>query len=106
MASIMAKAQREAEKKVRQAARKANKSKGKRPMTEPLPYDDSIPVSQRRSFMELTKDTCRYPVGDVGTERFFFCGAVPVEGFPYCQKHADLCFRPIDPSNRSIYVPR
>jgi GcrA cell cycle regulator len=105
MAAIMARVSREEKKRARLAAKKDKSSKGKPPMNEPLPYDDSIPVSQRRSFMELTKDTCRYPVGDVGTERFFFCGAAPVDGLPYCSKHAGLCYQ-ADPRRISVYIPR
>jgi GcrA cell cycle regulator len=106
MAAIMARVSREEKKRARLASKKDKSSKGKPPMNEPLPYDNSIPVSQRRSFMELTKDTCRYPVGDVGTERFFFCGAVPVDGLPYCAVHCAACYRPIEPRYRGVYIPR
>jgi GcrA cell cycle regulator len=46
-----------------------------------------IPVGVRRSFMELTERACRWPVGDVGEEGFFFCGTEAVKGRPYCADH-------------------
>jgi GcrA cell cycle regulator len=49
--------------------------------------DSGIPVEQRRSLLELTHMTCRWPVGDPGRPGFFFCGAAPVRGAPYCQLH-------------------
>jgi GcrA cell cycle regulator len=43
--------------------------------------------SQRRSLMELTDDTCQWPVGDPSTVDFFFCGAQPLPDKPYCAAH-------------------
>ena len=37
--------------------------------------------------MELTDDTCRWPVGDPSTVDFFFCGAQPLPDKPYCAAH-------------------
>jgi GcrA cell cycle regulator len=57
---------------------------------EPLPeFDDSqIPVEQRRTLLQLTDETCRYPVGDPHDAGFFFCGAQTFEDSPYCADHA------------------
>lgn len=57
------------------------------PLPEPVMSDLDIPFEQRKSFLDLTDATCRWPVGDVGTEGFFFCGGRSVEGFPYCISH-------------------
>lgn len=60
---------------------------------EPEPYvqdtlvDAEIPIAQRKTLMELTDQTCRWPVGDVGESNFFFCGAMPTRGKPYCAAH-------------------
>lgn len=55
---------------------------------EPYPtIIDDIPAEQRVSFMELSETTCRWPLGDPGTAEFFFCGATPLEGRPYCPLH-------------------
>jgi hypothetical protein len=37
--------------------------------------------------LELTDDTCRWPVGDPCAADFFFCGAPPLPGKPYCAAH-------------------
>lgn len=63
---------------------------------EPLPgeADIDIPVEQRRTLMELTKATCRWPVGDPTSNDFFFCGGAPVVGIPYCACHARVAYQP------------
>lgn len=45
---------------------------------------------QNCTLMQLTNQTCRWPFGDPATENFYFCGAVPVDGKPYCGCHAAL----------------
>jgi GcrA cell cycle regulator len=46
--------------------------------------------------LELKNDTCRFPVGDVGSSGFFFCGT-PGADFachkPYCPAHAQIVSR-------------
>lgn len=63
---------------------------------DPLPStpetDRAIPIEQRKSLVELTSDTCRWPVGDPGTDDFFFCGAKPLDGCPYCAAHSRRAF--------------
>jgi len=49
--------------------------------------DQKIPVTQRRSLMELTGDTCRWPVGEPTNPDFFFCGAGVLSKLPYCAGH-------------------
>src|SRR5262249_34140964 len=63
--------------------------KGRRaPIYYPTNRNDSdIPKEQRVSLLELSEDTCRWPVGDPGHPDFFYCGAVPLEGRPYCSAH-------------------
>lgn len=47
---------------------------------------EAIPAGQRKTFMQLTEKTCRWPVGDVGSPDFFFCGGEALSG-PYCAHH-------------------
>jgi GcrA cell cycle regulator len=61
--------------------------------------DEAIPVDQRRSLLELTDRSCKWPVGDPGTSEFFFCGAEPVAGLPYCAGH---CARAYDGLGRAL----
>jgi GcrA cell cycle regulator len=55
--------------------------------------DATIPISQRRSLGELNERTCRWPVGDPIGSDFFFCGAEPVPGEPYCSAHWTRAYR-------------
>jgi GcrA cell cycle regulator len=75
----------------------ATHSPGSRPepaqsMPVPLPVpelgDRDIPLEQRRSLLELTTATCRWPIGDPRTEAFFYCGAPTARiGQSYCPSH-------------------
>ena len=58
--------------------------------------DAAIPVRQRRSLLELTQMTCRWPVGDPCHPGFFFCGAAPAQGAPYCRLHGTRAHRPTE----------
>ena len=40
---------------------------------EPEMLDNVIPIGQRRTLLELTEQTCRWPIGDPGSADFFFC---------------------------------
>ena len=61
---------------------------------EPEPIDNVIPLGQRRSLLELTEDTCRWPIGDPGTADFFFCGGAAVTSLPYCAYHSRIAYQP------------
>ena len=54
--------------------------------------DQLIPVEQRRTLLELTDETCRWPVGHVGEPGFFFCGAPPQAHSPYCSGHHAIAY--------------
>lgn len=49
--------------------------------------DANIPFEQRKTLLELTSKTCRWPVGDPYEPGFFFCGAKPEEDCVYCAAH-------------------
>jgi GcrA cell cycle regulator len=61
---------------------------------EPQLIDNIIPLGQRRSLLELTEETCRWPTGDPGSADFFFCGGQTVTGLPYCTYHSRVAYRP------------
>jgi GcrA cell cycle regulator len=53
------------------------------------------------SLIELQAGVCRWPLGDVGSDEFRFCGAPsPAIGGPYCQKHHALAYEPADARQR------
>jgi GcrA cell cycle regulator len=61
---------------------------------EPELVDNVIPLGQRRTILELTEDTCRWPIGDPGSTEFFFCGGATGTGAPYCTFHARVAYQP------------
>jgi GcrA cell cycle regulator len=67
---------------------------------EPEPIDNVIPISQRRSILELTEATCHWPVGDPGTPDFFFCGGPTLTSLPYCAHHSRLAYQPANDRRR------
>ncbi len=53
--------------------------------------DDAIPFAQRCTLLQLTNETCRWPVGDPRSPDFFYCGSPTAdlaECRPYCAAHA------------------
>jgi GcrA cell cycle regulator len=61
---------------------------------EPELIDNVIPLGQRRSLLELTEETCRWPIGDPGQADFFFCGGQAITGLPYCAYHSRVAYQP------------
>jgi GcrA cell cycle regulator len=61
---------------------------------EPEVIDNVIPLGQRRSLLELTEETCRWPIGDPGGAEFFFCGGQAIVGLPYCAHHSRVAYQP------------
>lgn len=76
-------------KKKERNAKPSNKPKilsRREPVRPTTPAQDlAIPFAQRCSFEELTKQTCRWPVGE--DAEMFFCGAHPLRNYPYCAGH-------------------
>jgi GcrA cell cycle regulator len=61
---------------------------------EPHFVDNVIPMGQRRSLLELTEETCRWPIGDPGHADFFFCGGQTITSLPYCAYHSRVAYQP------------
>jgi GcrA cell cycle regulator len=63
---------------------------------EPPPAADNepIPNGQCCSLLELSEQSCRWPISTPGAADFCFCGNTPVEGLPYCAGHTRLAYRP------------
>lgn len=62
-----------------------------------------IPIEQRCSIMQTNRYTCKWPVGDVGASDFFYCGAQPIEGKPYCGHHCRVAYAPSGKNPRKEY---
>ncbi len=46
--------------------------------------------ARRKTLFDLTNECCRWPYGELGEGRFFFCGAAGADvarGIPYCPRH-------------------
>ncbi len=52
--------------------------------------------SRKLTLMELTERTCKWPIGDPATEKFWFCGLPSVPGKPYCEAHVGVAFQPMN----------
>jgi len=61
-----------------------------------VPVEIEPPPARRVSLLELTNATCRFPLGDVGTPGFCFCGNLDADlaaDRPYCAAHHKLIYR-------------
>ena len=65
-------------------------------LTVDFEYDqEQFPVEDRKSLLELTSESCRWPVGDPRDKAFFFCGreeADMMDKQPYCPRCAARAF--------------
>jgi GcrA cell cycle regulator len=67
---------------------------------EPEPELIEIPLEQRKTLLQLSDATCRWPVGDPGSTDFFFCGGDSNEGSPYCTYHSRVAYQPASDRRR------
>ena len=73
------------------------------PEPEPLRLVD-LSQDGRVTILHLSDKTCKWPIGDPGSEEFCFCGHGPREGSPYCEYHARLAYQPLqDRRNRKVF---
>jgi GcrA cell cycle regulator len=62
----------------------------------PAPHPAVAPGCRPCSFMELSRDTCRWPIGDPEEPGFHFCGAPPDGDHVYCAHHRRVAHAPED----------
>ena len=60
--------------------------------------------AKKLTLMELTEKTCKWPIGDPATDKFWFCGHQAENGKPYCSTHVAIAFQPV--STRRERRPR
>lgn len=70
------------------------------PEPDPIAFDNVVPMSQRRTLLELTEDTCHWPIGDPSSSEFFFCGGKAVASLPYCAHHSRVAYQPASERRR------
>jgi len=64
------------------------------PEPQPLRLVD-LPKDGRVTILHLSDKTCKWPIGDPGSEDFWFCGLPSVAGKPYCEAHVGVAFQPM-----------
>jgi GcrA cell cycle regulator len=47
------------------------------------------------TLMELSRESCRFPIGEPGAPGFGFCGRPRVHG-PYCAEHHRVCYQVLE----------
>jgi len=66
----------------------------RKPEPEPVRLVEA-PRGERCSILMLNERTCRWPIGDPGSETFSFCGGTPRDKGPYCEYHARIAYQPM-----------
>ena len=73
------------------------------PAPEPVPVPIPLQMGQRVTVLNLSDKTCKWPIGEPGSEDFCFCGHGPRDGSPYCEYHVRLAYQPLhDRRNRRV----
>lgn len=68
-----------------------------RRLPAPTPIEDIVvPIPMNISLLALNEQTCKWPLGDPGTEAFSFCGHKNFNTLPYCEYHCRLAYQPPD----------
>ncbi|MDC0059599.1 GcrA family cell cycle regulator [Pelagibacteraceae bacterium] len=68
---------------------------GRKARFKALLLDKNFEPENPKDLLELTDQTCRYPIGHPSEESsFYFCGRRPFEKEVYCRLHLMLCFQP------------
>lgn len=63
--------------------------------------DVVVPISKKLKLIELSEQTCKWPVGDPMLDDFHFCGHDSDESAPYCTYHSKLAYQPSSDRRRS-----
>ena len=67
---------------------------GRKEKFKALLLDKNFEQENPKKLEELTKETCRWPIGHPYEEKFYFCGRKPMEKFSYCKLHVLYAFQP------------
>jgi len=72
-----------------------------RPAVEPRPAAQAVahplphlpaPQPQPQRVVELSNQTCKWPIGHPNEAEFHFCGERAIVGKPYCQAHTAIAY--------------
>ena len=67
-----------------------------------LLLDKSFEPENPKKLIDLTDNTCRWPIGHPYEKDFYFCGRKPLEKFPYCKLHVLYAFQPKNAKEEDI----
>ncbi|MCG6857488.1 MAG: GcrA cell cycle regulator [Salaquimonas sp.] len=59
------------------------------------PVAIEAPEPLKLKLIELTEQTCKWPIGDPAQDDFHFCGHKTKDAGPYCAYHAQLAYQPV-----------
>ena len=62
------------------------------------------PLVENAGILELSEQTCKWPVGDPGDNSFHFCARRSDSGIPYCAYHARVAYQPASERRREKRV--
>lgn len=66
----------------------------------PVAAELFIPEDKRLSLLQLSEQTCKWPIGDPLTKDFYFCGQHSLESGPYCEFHSRRAYHQMDKKKR------
>lgn len=66
----------------------------------PQEQELEIPAAERLSLLQLTEETCKWPIGDPTNPEFHFCGRGSLDGKPYCEFHSARAYHQQDRRRR------
>lgn len=74
-----------------------------KPVSQALVLTEPAPHEGRYTVLDISSETCKWPIGDVLAKDFCFCGHPPRENSPYCEYHARAAYQPMqDRRHRSF----
>ena len=59
-----------------------------------------VPEDKRLSLLQLSEQTCKWPIGDPLAKDFYFCGGHALESGPYCEFHSRRAYHQVDKKRR------
>jgi len=71
------------------------------PEAKPVPIEELvIPIAERKTILDLTNKTCRWPYHDPRDPDFYFCGRGTETDKPYCDHHSRQAYQPVNDRRR------
>jgi len=52
-----------------------------------------VAQGEKVTILNLTENTCKWPIGDPTDEDFHFCGHTPSKDAPYCEDHTKVAYK-------------